>query len=111
MPLIYDFIIKHIPSTKANPKEIRLLQLIWAEYRSRSNKKQARINIKRKLGSVSRWMIFRCYMRFESGYTSLFTKGVYLHAIQTLSNGEEVNASKIERFHYFRKTLLALFCL
>jgi hypothetical protein len=80
----------------ASPREIKLRQLIWSEYRAGNDKQQARININKKLylDYVFVSMIHSVYKRFQSGKTSIFDEGTEQYgiteAIQTLSNGNEV---------------------
>jgi hypothetical protein len=77
-------------------KDVYLRQLIWAEYRAKSDKQQAFANIAEKIGHerVLQSTIDHYYERFKSGETSLFNEGTEQHditqAIQKLPNGEEV---------------------
>jgi hypothetical protein len=66
-------------------KEMRLRQLIWAEFRSGSTKQEAIANIRFKI----ELMIDVWYQHFQSGKKSIFDNGI-VTAIQTLQNGREV---------------------
>lgn len=90
-----------LPPTLATHDDIKIRQLIWAEYRAGRSRKRARINISAKLRfkCFLRWKINRWYNRFELDKTSLFNEGTkqynIVHAIQTLSNGAEVRTYTI----------------
>jgi hypothetical protein len=75
-----------------SPREIKIRQMIWSEYRAQNYRPQALINIQKKLGpnSASKSKIDHWYRRFQSGKTSLFDKYKFSQVIQTLSNGEEM---------------------
>jgi hypothetical protein len=80
-----------------NREEIKLRQLIFAEYRAKSDKKQALANIITKLGSdsVSESTIDHWYREFKADNIVLSDEGSehydIVPAIQMLSNGEEVS--------------------
>lgn len=77
----------------STPQEVKIRQLLWAEYRAGNNKEQARLNIISKLGidSVSESTINECFKRFKSEDYSFFGQYKINPAILTFSNGNEVN--------------------
>jgi hypothetical protein len=85
----------------ASRKDVKLRQLIWAEYRAKSNKQQALANIIAKTGSehVSQSTIDHYYQQFASGNTSLFDQGTEQYditqVIQKLPSGKEVRNLKM----------------
>jgi hypothetical protein len=75
-------------------EEVRLRQIIWAEYRSGSSEKQAHTNIIAKLGpksvcieKIKLW--YGCFQHGD-GNICLFSRNDIEYAIQTLSNGDDV---------------------
>jgi hypothetical protein len=74
------------------PQQVKLRQLIWAEYRAENNENQALVNINAKFGpkAVSQSIIHDCYTRFQSGDTNLFDRHYITNVVQTLSDGNEV---------------------
>lgn len=80
----------------STPQQVKIRQILFAEFRAKRSKEQARANIisKHGLDSISESIISDYYQRFRSRNYSLFESHQIKPIIQTLSDGNEVKVFK-----------------
>lgn len=78
------------------PEQIKIWQLLWAEYRAGNNEKKALLNIIKKLGyeCISELTISDRYHSFRCNDCLLFDGCRIIPVIQTLPDGNEVRDFK-----------------